>query len=34
MNVDVLRDLHLVDGVLQDEIFVGCFNPDANAAQP
>ena len=34
-HVDCVRKAqYLVDGVLQDEIFVGCFNPDADAAQP
>lgn len=30
----VRKGQYLVDGVLQDEIFVGCFNPEFNTAQP
>lgn len=30
----VRKNQYLVDGVLQDEIFVGCFNPESATAQP
>lgn len=30
----VRKSQYWVDGVLQDEIFVGCFNPDSGTAQP
>lgn len=30
----VRKHQYLIEGVLQDEIFVGCFNPDARSSQP
>lgn len=30
----VRKHQYLIEGVLQDEIFVGCFNPDASPSQP